>query len=83
MDTIFDQNPSLDLCFKTSDGKYFFNDNDAHNYAKTLEDKGVEKLERSARLTNTPEPIELEETTEDSPVVGSVLEVEKTTKKAK
>ncbi|MBP7174011.1 MAG: hypothetical protein KBA33_08115 [Cloacibacterium sp.] len=46
MDKIFEQNQSLDVCYKTSDEKYFFTHNDAFNHAKSLKDKKVKKLER-------------------------------------
>jgi len=41
---IFNTNPKLEKCFKTSDGEHFYNESDAKNHAKSLEDKHVEKL---------------------------------------
>lgn len=41
---IFKTNPNLEKCFKTSDGEHFYNETDAKNYAKSLENKHVEKL---------------------------------------
>ena len=41
---IFKTNPHLEKVFVTTDGEVFYNDNDAKNHAKTLEDKGVEIL---------------------------------------
>ncbi len=41
---IFNTNPTLEKCFKTSDGEHFYNESDAKNYAKSLQDKHVEKL---------------------------------------
>uniref|UniRef100_UPI0039A701DC hypothetical protein n=1 Tax=Ornithobacterium rhinotracheale TaxID=28251 RepID=UPI0039A701DC len=46
MEPIFKENPQLDVVYKTSDGKYFYTENNAKNYAQTLEDKKVVKLER-------------------------------------
>ena len=48
MEKVFIENPSLKECFKTSDGQYFYNQNDAKNHAKTLEDKSVEHLTRAS-----------------------------------
>ncbi|MDD1525555.1 hypothetical protein [Riemerella anatipestifer] len=50
MQQIFKDNPRLDVCYKTSDNKYFFTPNDAHNYASNLKDKSVEKLVRPVAL---------------------------------
>ncbi|AZZ59154.1 hypothetical protein OKE68_04320 [Riemerella anatipestifer] len=50
MQQIFKDNPGLDVCYKTSDNKYFFTPNDAHNYASNLKDKNVEKLVRPIAL---------------------------------
>ena len=41
---IFETNPQLEKVFVTTDGEVFYNDNDAKNHAKKLEDKGVEIL---------------------------------------
>ncbi|MGQ1929577.1 hypothetical protein [Ornithobacterium rhinotracheale] len=46
MEPIFKENPQLDVVYKTSDGKYFYTENDAKNYASNLEDKKVKKLMR-------------------------------------
>lgn len=46
MKQVFKDNPSLDLCYQTSDGTCFFLEADAKNYAKTLKIKSVEKLTR-------------------------------------
>lgn len=58
MKQIFIDNPSLDVVYQTSDEKYFFTLNDAQNYAKTLENKEVIKLER---VNEEKEDIPLEE----------------------
>lgn len=41
---IFESNPNLEKCFSTSDGEHFYNENDAKNHAKSLEDKSVEPM---------------------------------------
>ncbi|MXV37679.1 hypothetical protein GO491_03140 [Flavobacteriaceae bacterium Ap0902] len=45
---IFKNNPKLDVVYKTSDERYFYLENDAQNWATSLEDKKVEKLIREA-----------------------------------
>lgn len=55
----FAENPQLDVVYKTSDGKYFYTENNAKNYAQTLEDKTVTKLLR----TNEQETQSVEEET--------------------
>ncbi len=47
MEQIFKDNPNLDVCYKTSDGKYFYLRSDAVNYATLLENKEVKKLVRT------------------------------------
>ncbi|MCK0202673.1 hypothetical protein MWN41_06525 [Ornithobacterium rhinotracheale] len=74
MESIFKNNPQLDVVYKTSDGKFFYTENFANNYAQTLEDKKVTKLVRP--------------TTEESKGVTAVeteavAETSKKTKKAK
>nr|DAQ02465.1 MAG TPA: hypothetical protein [Caudoviricetes sp.] len=44
MEQVFIDNPKLDVAYKTADGHFFFLENDAVNYASTLEDKTVEKV---------------------------------------
>ena len=46
MDTIFNDNPNLDVAYKTADGKYFYTENSAQNYALTLKNKEVKKVVR-------------------------------------
>lgn len=41
---IFENHPNLEKCFSTSDGEHFYNENDAKNHAKSLEDKVVEPV---------------------------------------
>ncbi len=55
MEQIFIDNPNLDVCYKTSDGKYFYLRSDAVNYATILKNKKVEKLLR-AQSSKTVEP---------------------------
>ena len=42
MKDVFENNPKLEKCFVTSDGQAFYQEGDAKNYAKSLEDKSVE-----------------------------------------
>jgi hypothetical protein len=44
MSDIFKENPKLEKYYGTSDGEAFYNENDAKNYAKKLEDKTVEPV---------------------------------------
>lgn len=44
MDTIFNDNPNLDVAYKTADGKYFYTENGAQNHAQTLKNKEVKKV---------------------------------------
>ncbi len=41
---VFENHPNLEKCFSTSDGELFYNENDAKNHSKTLEDKKVEPV---------------------------------------
>lgn len=41
---IFENYPNLEKCFATSDGEHFYNENDAKNHSKSLEDKSVEPV---------------------------------------
>lgn len=47
MEQIFKDNPKLDVAYKTTDGKFFFLENDARNHATNLENKKVIKVERT------------------------------------
>ena len=55
MDTIFNDNPNLDVAYKTADGKYFYTENSAQNYALTLKNKEVKKVVRTEEATETEE----------------------------
>ena len=43
---IFNNYPTLQVYYKTTDGQAFFQESDAKNHAKTLENKKVEPVER-------------------------------------
>lgn len=55
MDTIFNDNPNLDVAYKTADGKYFYTENSAQNYALTLKNKEVKKVVRTEDATEKEE----------------------------
>lgn len=59
MDSIFKDNPGLDVAYKTADGKYFYTENGAQNYALTLKDQAVKKVVRTEK-----EEVEKEDVTE-------------------
>jgi ABC-type uncharacterized transport system auxiliary subunit len=49
---IFETHPNLEKCFSTSDGEHFYNENDAKNHAKSLEDNTVEPVYNAAFLAD-------------------------------
>lgn len=53
MKQVFKDNPRLDVCYETADGKHFFLENDARNYASNLENKTVKKLMRGDDTSET------------------------------
>lgn len=55
MDTIFNDNPNLDVAYKTADGKYFYTENGAQNHAQTLKNKEVKKVVRTEETTEKEE----------------------------
>ena len=55
MDTIFNDNPNLDVAYKTADGKYFYTENGAQNHALSLKNKEVKKVVRTEDATETEE----------------------------
>lgn len=67
MHKIFESNPTLKKVFVTSDGEAFYQDTDARNHAKSLEDKSVEAVynEKEFEVVDevelTPEQIEMAE----------------------
>jgi hypothetical protein len=44
MNDVFKQNPKLEKYYSTSDGEAFYNENDAKNHAKSLDEKTVETV---------------------------------------
>jgi len=62
-DPIFKANPRLKEYFKTSDGNAFFTEHDAKNYATSLKNKKVEKVERpfeKVKATPAVPPVKFE-----------------------
>lgn len=55
MDSIFNDNPNLDVAYKTADGKYFYTENGAQNHALSLKNKEVKKVVRTEEATETEE----------------------------
>lgn len=55
MDTIFNDNPNLDVAYKTADGKYFYTENGAQNHALTLKNQEVKKVVRTEDATEKEE----------------------------
>lgn len=51
MDSIFKDNPGLDVAYKTADGKYFYTENGAQNHALTLKNQEVKKVVRTEEAT--------------------------------
>lgn len=75
MEQVFIDNPQLDVVYKTADGKYFLLENDAQNYASTLEDKKVSKLIRQdISPTNEEEKKELSEGIQDINQQENIIE---------
>ena len=64
MDNIFKDNPGLDVAYKTADGKYFYTENSAQNYALTLKNQEVKKVVRPEDR-ETPQTIEEGDTTKE------------------
>jgi len=48
MEKVFKKNPGLKECYKTADGKCFYQENHAKNHAKNLDDKNVQHITRPA-----------------------------------
>lgn len=72
MEKVFKDNKKLDVAYKTSDGKFFFRESDAKNYAKgkELKNKKVTKVTRSAekkesKKTNVDSAEELAQKTKE------------------
>lgn len=58
---IFKNYPTLQVYFKTADGQSFFQESDARNHAKSLENKTVEKVERPFEAIEDKEVKEVKE----------------------
>ena len=58
MDSIFKDNPGLDVAYKTADGKYFYTENGAQNHALTLKNQEV----KNEVVTETQKPQTVETT---------------------
>lgn len=65
MNEVFEQNPSLEKVYCTSDGTPFYQENDAKNHAKTLKDKSVETVYNENLL----------EVVDDEELIGEDLEI--------
>lgn len=50
---IFEQNPKLDVIYKTSDKTPFYTELNAKSHAKSLKDKNVEKVTRASVLKSS------------------------------
>jgi hypothetical protein len=70
---IFKQHPNLEKVYCTSDGTPFYQENDAKNHAKTLEDKSVETVYNE----NLLEVIDEEETSDEDKEVAEFEAAEK------
>ena len=55
MDSIFKDNPGLDVAYKTADSKYFYTENGAQNHALTLKNQEVKKVVRTEEATEKEE----------------------------
>ena len=74
MDTIFKDNPSLDVAYKTADGKYFYTENGAQNHALTLKNQEVKKVVRpeeeieESKTVTTTQPSDISENSESTDI---------------
>lgn len=50
---VFETNPNLKECWKTTDGQHFYTKNAAQNHAATLTDKSVEHMTRPVDSEST------------------------------
>lgn len=55
-DNTFELHPSLDRYFETSDGKKFYTENAAQNWAKGLENRKIKCVERSSNEPKSESP---------------------------
>ena len=86
MDTIFKDNPSLDVAYKTADGKYFYTENGAQNHALTLRNQEVKKVVRpeeeiekeESKTVTTTQPSDISENSESTDTSETSKEETKT-----
>ena len=84
MDTIFKDNPSLDVAYKTADGKYFYTENGAQNHALTLKNQEVKKVVRpeeeieESKTVTTTQPSDISENSESTDTSETSKEESKT-----
>ena len=86
MDTIFKDNPSLDVAYKTADGKYFYTENGAQNHALTLRNQEVKKVVRpeeeiekeESKTVTTTQPSDISENSESTDTSETSKEEPKT-----
>ncbi len=74
MEQVFKDNPNLDVCYQTADGKCFFLESDAVNHGKGLKDKKVKKLERLESQEPRTENQESAKGTDEMPTKVKELE---------
>lgn len=69
MEEVFKENPQLKRVYVTTDGTPFYQENDARNHAKSLEDKTVEEVLNPAMLdvVEEEEETEVETPAEETP----------------
>ena len=86
MDTIFKDNPSLDVAYKTADGKYFYTENGAQSHALTLRNQEVKKVVRpeeeiekeESKTVTTTQPSDISENSESTDTLETSKEEPKT-----
>ena len=71
---IFEANPHLEKVFVAADGQAFYIENDAQNYAKSLDDKAVKTVLNPLLLEVNAE----EEVLDDAPKMAEFAEKEAT-----
>lgn len=76
MNEIFKNHPELEKYYETSDGTAFYNESNARNHARTLEDKTVKAVNRE---TEKKEPVKKEQKDKGekpSPFAAAKLRIE-------
>ena len=80
---VFEANPLLKQVYTTSDGENFYQENDAKNHAKSLEDKAVETIYNPTHLEVVGEEVVSDETSEmENFLAQEKLEAENAAKEA-